>query len=448
MITPTGSLLLVSAAPLMVAAFFPSFVPLHPSPSAFCRPFPCAPAPAGRRPFHPPRVSAAALDGDAPPEFAPDRILPAKILRAGLRGHRVASVYAVLGGSYKPGGGWAAHCAYVGLTRDLAASLEEHADDHGKKVKFVRAQSFPYPQRAAMEELAQGWLGEVVAAGGAGAERTVGEKWTAEGAAAAPPAATGVGAEAVVFVPPSTEEQRRDLELKMAVEGNLEFFLDDEDDEDDFDDIYDAAPSSIKDFILEEVAEAAPVAEERPAPESVAAPAASIVSPFDADAGANTAVTADEYDLEFTEANVDRVLDEVRPYLISDGGNVSVHRIDVEAKDVYLVLEGACGSCPSSTTTMKMGIERVLKEKFVGLGEVLQVEGGEVVQELSAEIVEAELGRMRQAITAMGGVVKLVEVTELGVVKLEFRGSTKIRFGVELAVRDIPMVKHVEFVGA
>ena len=101
-----------------------------------------------------------------------------------------------------------------------------------------------------------------------------------------------------------------------------------------------------------------------------------------------------------------------------------------------------------STTTIKVGIERVLKEKFSGLGEVLQVEGGEVIQELSAKIVGAELGRMRQAITATGGVMKLVKVTELGVVKLEFRGSTKIRFGVELAVRDIPMVKHVKFVGA
>ncbi|OEU15395.1 nitrogen-fixing NifU-like protein, partial [Fragilariopsis cylindrus CCMP1102] len=72
--------------------------------------------------------------------------------------------------------------------------------------------------------------------------------------------------------------------------------------------------------------------------------------------------------------NVDSVLDEIRPYLISDGGNVSVERVDEETKNVYLVLEGACGSCPSSTVTMQMGIERVLKENFVDLGEVLQVE--------------------------------------------------------------------------
>jgi len=160
----------------------------------------------------------------------------------------------------------------------------------------------------------------------------------------------GRAMEGRMALPPSSEEQCRDLELKMAVEGNLKFFLDDEDDEDDFDDIYDAAPSSSKDFIREEAeaaqkAEAAPVAEERPASEITAAPAASIVSPFDANVGANTAVTdMDQFDLDFTEANVDKVLDEVRPYLILGGWNVSVHRINMEAKDMYLVLEGACGS--------------------------------------------------------------------------------------------------------
>ena len=53
--------------------------------------------------------------------------------------------------------------------------------------------------------------------------------------------------------------------------------------------------------------------------------------------------------MEFTVQNVNKVLDEVRPHLISDGGNVAVHKIDPEKRSVELVLEGACGSCPSST---------------------------------------------------------------------------------------------------
>ena len=49
----------------------------------------------------------------------------------------------------------------------------------------------------------------------------------------------------------------------------------------------------------------------------------------------------------------------MRPYLIADGGDVSVAA--VEGGTVMLRLEGACGTCPSSTATMKMGIERALK---------------------------------------------------------------------------------------
>ena len=59
---------------------------------------------------------------------------------------------------------------------------------------------------------------------------------------------------------------------------------------------------------------------------------------------------------------VDRALDEVRPYLIADGGNVEV--VEVEDGIVKLRLQGACGTCASSTATMKMGIERSLMVCF------------------------------------------------------------------------------------
>jgi len=94
--------------------------------------------------------------------------------------------------------------------------------------------------------------------------------------------------------------------------------------------------------------------------------------------------------LEFTKENVDKVLEEIRPYLISDGGNVKVEHINTDTRSVYLVLEGACGSCPSSTTTMKLGIERVLKENFSGIGEVVAVDdpAAGVKKELTMEAVE------------------------------------------------------------
>lgn len=55
--------------------------------------------------------------------------------------------------------------------------------------------------------------------------------------------------------------------------------------------------------------------------------------------------------IEFTKENVDKVLDEVRPYLIADGGNVEVISVDEFTRSVSLSLQGACGSCPSSTVS-------------------------------------------------------------------------------------------------
>ncbi len=91
--------------------------------------------------------------------------------------------------------------------------------------------------------------------------------------------------------------------------------------------------------------------------------------------------------LELTEDNVELVLDEVRPYLMSDGGNVALHEID--GLVVKLKLQGACGSCPSSLMTMKMGIERRLMEKIPEIMGVEQVMDEETGLALTEENVEA-----------------------------------------------------------
>lgn len=69
--------------------------------------------------------------------------------------------------------------------------------------------------------------------------------------------------------------------------------------------------------------------------------------------------------------NVERVLDEMRPYLMADGGNVEL--VEIDGPIVKLRLQGACGSCPSSTMTLRMGIERRLKETIPEIVEVEQV---------------------------------------------------------------------------
>jgi len=65
------------------------------------------------------------------------------------------------------------------------------------------------------------------------------------------------------------------------------------------------------------------------------------------------------------------VLDKLRPFLQRDGGDVEL--VDVEDGVVKLRLMGACGSCPSSTITLKAGIERALMEEVEGIEEVVQV---------------------------------------------------------------------------
>ena len=75
--------------------------------------------------------------------------------------------------------------------------------------------------------------------------------------------------------------------------------------------------------------------------------------------------------MELTLTNVETVLDQLRPYLIADGGNVEV--VELDGPIVKLRLQGACGSCPSSTMTLKMGIERKLREEIPEIAEVEQV---------------------------------------------------------------------------
>lgn len=58
---------------------------------------------------------------------------------------------------------------------------------------------------------------------------------------------------------------------------------------------------------------------------------------------------------------VDNALEKVRPALQADGGNVEL--VDVSEDGIVKVkLTGACGGCPMSQMTLKMGIEKILKQ--------------------------------------------------------------------------------------
>ena len=59
---------------------------------------------------------------------------------------------------------------------------------------------------------------------------------------------------------------------------------------------------------------------------------------------------------------VEAALEKIRPALLADGGDIEL--IDVSDGVVKVKLTGACAGCPMSTMTLKMGVERILKEQI------------------------------------------------------------------------------------
>jgi Fe-S cluster biogenesis protein NfuA len=68
---------------------------------------------------------------------------------------------------------------------------------------------------------------------------------------------------------------------------------------------------------------------------------------------------------------VEAVLDQIKPALQADGGDVEL--VDVTDGLVKLKLTGACSGCPMSAVTLKMGIERALKQQIPEIKEVVAV---------------------------------------------------------------------------
>ena len=72
-----------------------------------------------------------------------------------------------------------------------------------------------------------------------------------------------------------------------------------------------------------------------------------------------------------TKETIEVVLNKIRPSLQADGGNVEL--VDVRDGTVRVKLTGACGGCPMSQMTLKMGIERLLKNELPEVKEVVAV---------------------------------------------------------------------------
>lgn len=400
---------------------------------------------------HAPTTADAAAANAEAIRFTSDgtRRLPVPVFLAGLSPNdRVAGVYSVYAAD--------STLMFVGLSRNVEAALRAHLAVQGRSsVASVVVKTWTFPVRSEMAATVEEWLAaapavpvgnspeeaagwaasardvSAVVGRGAGEEEKklklrkamadmslVDEAEAADRAAAAAEAAGGGDAAAVA----------RRANLASAVN------------EDDWSGEIDAQTA----------ATLAP-------PATVAAPAEAppVVSPFATPTSALTGVPGSgvgapssagtAMPMELTAANIDTVLDEVRPYLLSDGGNISVVSVDAATSAVVLRLEGACGSCASSTTTMKMGVERVLREAWPDLGTVTAVSDA-AGEAFGVAAVEAALDNVRGALRGLGGSVSCLSASADGQVVLLYAGPPKLAYGIELMLRDsVPGTVGVTF---
>lgn len=80
----------------------------------------------------------------------------------------------------------------------------------------------------------------------------------------------------------------------------------------------------------------------------------------------NKIMTAQE-----TQNNVEKALDEIRPFLMSDGGNIKL--LSIEDAIVKVQLQGACIGCSVNQMTLKNGVEATIKKYAPQIEQVINV---------------------------------------------------------------------------
>jgi Fe-S cluster biogenesis protein NfuA len=72
-------------------------------------------------------------------------------------------------------------------------------------------------------------------------------------------------------------------------------------------------------------------------------------------------------------ALVEATIEVIRPALQADGGDIVLRDVDEATGIVYVTMVGACGTCPSSTVTLKAGVERIMRDRVDGVTEVVNL---------------------------------------------------------------------------
>lgn len=92
-----------------------------------------------------------------------------------------------------------------------------------------------------------------------------------------------------------------------------------------------------------------------------------------------------EYE-ESVEIEIIQILDKIRPFIQRDGGDV--HFVRYEEGKVYIRLVGACVGCMALDSTLKGGIESILKEEIPEVEEVINIEDDFIVPEDKKDDIE------------------------------------------------------------
>ncbi|CAI5493709.1 unnamed protein product [Closterium sp. Naga37s-1] len=340
---------------------------------------------------------------------------------------------------------------YVGFSRSVVLALKGHAAFVGaERASSVRVRVYSDAAmitRARLEEERQKWIPELMATSGAADSQKLPPGNSADLAEWEGPSGPGTAAMSAAEV---AEYEEKKLKLRKAMGENLADAVEDETEDartrrlnllrategDDWSSVIDRQTASTLPTDGPAAVATAPAA-------ATDSSADTIVSPFARGAGSKGGV---KEEVEMTVAAVDAALEAVRPYLIADGGNVEVAGITDGVVSVRL--QGACGTCPSSTSTMKMGIEAELQRCFpTQLKEVVQVDV--IDTSVTVAAVDGHLDMLRPAISGFGGRVQVVEVNEAeGTCHVAYEGPPTVAMGIQAAIKDkFPTLKTVDIVG-
>ncbi|CAI5483186.1 unnamed protein product [Closterium sp. Yama58-4] len=342
---------------------------------------------------------------------------------------------------------------YVGFSRSIVLALKGHVAFVGaERASSVRVRVYSDAAmitRARLEEERQKWIPQLMALSGAADSQKLPPGNSADLAEWEGPSGPGTAAMSAAEM---AEYEEKKLKLRKAMGENLADDVEDETEDartrrlnllrategDDWSAVINRQTASTL------PADATPVAASAAAAAGATDSATgAIVSPFARGAGSKGGV---KEEVEMTVAAVDAALEAVRPYLIADGGNVEVAGISNGVVSVRL--QGACGTCPSSTSTMKMGIEAELQRCFpTQLKEVVQVDV--IDTSVTVASVDGHLDMLRPAISGFGGRVQVLEVNEAeGTCRVAYEGPPTVAMGIQAAIKDkFPTLKTVEVVG-